>query len=150
MVSSISGRNGYPGVSSYAASKHALEGWTESLRYELTPLGIQVALVEPGSFATDIWTRGAIFSAGSRDAGSPNARRRERLQAAMKARPGKGRGNPQLVADGIARILETPHPRLRYVFGRDAKLLLMLRLLLPWSLFEHIILKFSGLLEKDS
>ena len=59
MVSSISGRLGFPGVSSYAASKFALEGWTETLRYEMKPLGIQVVLVEPGSFATDIWTRNA-------------------------------------------------------------------------------------------
>jgi NAD(P)-dependent dehydrogenase (short-subunit alcohol dehydrogenase family) len=47
MVSSISGRTGFPGVSSYAASKFALEGWAETLRYEMKPLGIQVVLVEP-------------------------------------------------------------------------------------------------------
>lgn len=147
MVSSISGRNGYPGVSSYAASKWALEGWAESLRYEMEPLGIHVVLVEPGSFATDIWTRGAIFSESSKDPASPNAARKERLAEAMKARPGKGRGNPQIVADGILAILETEKPALRYVFGRDAKLLLLLRKALPWRCFEWIILKFSGLLE---
>lgn len=148
MVSSVSGRNGYPGVSCYAASKFALEGWTETLRYELAPLGIQVALVEPGSFETDIWTRGAIFSAGSKDPASPNTVRRARLEAAMKVRPGKGRGNPQDVAEGVARILANPRPRLRYVFGKDAKLLLLLRALLPWRLFEWMILKAGGLLEK--
>ena len=147
MVSSVSGRNGYPGVSSYAASKWALEGWTESLRYELAPLGLQVALVEPGSFATDIWTRGAVHSAGSLAPDSPNASRRARLLAAMQARPGKGRGNPQLVADGIRRILETPQPALRHVFGRDARLLLALRARLPWRLFEWIVMKASGLLQ---
>jgi NAD(P)-dependent dehydrogenase (short-subunit alcohol dehydrogenase family) len=145
MVSSISGRNGYPGVSCYAASKFALEGWTETLRFELSPLGIQVALVEPGSFETDIWTRGAVISERSLDPSSPNAARRERWMAAMKARPGKGRGNPQQVADGIARILDDPRPRLRNVFGRDAKLLLFVRALLPWSLFERIIAKACGL-----
>lgn len=148
MVSSISGRTGYPGVSSYTASKFALEGWTESLRYEIAPLGLRVALVEPGSFATNIWTRGAIFSAGSTDPHSPNKLRRERLQAAMQARPGKGRGNPQHVADAIARILENPRPALRHVLGKDAALLLALRKLLPWPLFEWIVMKASGLLEK--
>jgi len=148
MLTSISGRTGYPGVSSYAASKYALEGWTESLRYEVAPLGLRVALVEPGSFDTDIWTRGAIFSAGSLDARSPNTVRRERLQAAMKARPGKGRGNPQDVANCIARILEDPKPRLRYVVGKDAKMLLVLRTLLPWRAFEWIVMRASGLLEK--
>ena len=75
MVSSISGRLGFPGVSSYAASKFALEGWTETLRYEMKPLGIQVVLVEPGSFATDIWTRNAKQTAGLQDPTSANASR---------------------------------------------------------------------------
>jgi len=148
MVASISGRTGYPGVSSYAASKFALEGWTETLRFELAPLGIQVALVEPGSFETGIWTHGAVHSTGSLDPHSPNAARRERLLKAMQARPGKGRGNPQQVADGIARILGDPRPRLRYVFGNDAKLLLAVRALLPWRLWERIVVRVSGLEEK--
>ena len=50
MLSSISGRIGFPGVSGYVASKFALEGWAETLRLEMKPLGIQVVLVEPGSF----------------------------------------------------------------------------------------------------
>ena len=45
MVTSISGRMGYPGVSSYAASKFALEGWTETLRFEMLPLGIHAVYV---------------------------------------------------------------------------------------------------------
>lgn len=148
MLSSVSGRNGYPGVSSYAASKYALEGWTESLRYEMAPLGITVTLVEPGSYNTDIWNRGAVFSAGSRDPLSPNLERRKRLMAAMEARPGKGRGNPQQVADGIARLLDEPHPTLRHLFGRDARALMALRALLPWRAFEWLIMKGSGLLGK--
>ena len=58
---------GFPGVSSYVASKFALEGWAETLRLEMKPLGIQVVLVEPGSFETDIWKRNAILSASTQD-----------------------------------------------------------------------------------
>jgi NAD(P)-dependent dehydrogenase (short-subunit alcohol dehydrogenase family) len=47
--------------SSYSASKHALEGWSESLRMEVSSLGIKVVLVEPGAFQTDIWTRGTVM-----------------------------------------------------------------------------------------
>jgi NAD(P)-dependent dehydrogenase (short-subunit alcohol dehydrogenase family) len=61
MVSSIGGLLGAVTVSSYSASKHALEGWSESLRLELNALGIKVVLVEPGAFQTDIWTRGAVM-----------------------------------------------------------------------------------------
>ena len=129
MVSSISGRLGFPGVSSYAASKFALEGWTETLRYEMKPLGIQVVLVEPGSFATDIWTRNAKQTAGLQDPNSANASRvpgwRTRIEQGAK-----NRANPQLVADVIARVLETPHPKLRYVVGRDARMALMMRRIL--------------------
>ena len=143
MLSSISGRMGFPGIGSYAASKFALEGWTETLRLELKPLGIQVVLVEPGSFETDIWTRNATISAGTEDANSPNAARvadwRKRIQ------DGKPKANPQEVADGIAAILDHPRPRLRYVFGRDAKMILLLRRLLPWSVFERLMIKASGL-----
>jgi len=143
MISSISGRMGFPGVGSYAASKFALEGWTETLRYELKPLGIQVALVEPGAFETDIWTRNAKLSAGLLDPNSPNAARipawRSRVEGQRK------KADPQIVADTIVAVLENPSPRLRYVVGTDAKAGLLLRKLLPWSLFERLIMKNTGL-----
>jgi NAD(P)-dependent dehydrogenase (short-subunit alcohol dehydrogenase family) len=143
MVSSISGRMGFPGVSSYVASKFALEGWAETLRVEMKPLGVQVVLVEPGSFETGIWTRNAAISAHTQNAASPNAARiarwRERIETA------KPRANPQVVADGIAAILDNPRPRLRYVFGRDAKMILLLRRLLPAWAFERLLIKVSGI-----
>lgn len=55
-VSSISGLTGFPALSPYAASKYALEGFSESLRLELLPFGIETALIEPGSYKTSIWT----------------------------------------------------------------------------------------------
>jgi len=144
MVSSGSGRMGFPGVSSYVASKFALEGWTETLRLEMKPLGIQVALVEPGSFETDIWTRNALISAGTRDAQSPNAARVARWRERMEANTNK-KANPQIVADAIAGLVENPRPRLRTVLGRDIKMGLWLRRLLPWSVFERIVSKAAGL-----
>jgi len=143
MVSSISGRMGFPGISSYAASKFALEGWTETLRLEMKPLGIQVALVEPGSFETDIWTRGSVIAERMRDPASPNAPRLAKWRARIETRT--PRANPQIVADGIADLLDNPRPRLRYVFGRDAKMGLWLRRLLPSGAFEQLFIKGSGL-----
>ena len=52
-ISSISGLLGFPGSGYYAASKHAIEGWSDSLRAEVGPLGIGVTCVEPGPFRTD-------------------------------------------------------------------------------------------------
>jgi NAD(P)-dependent dehydrogenase (short-subunit alcohol dehydrogenase family) len=143
MVTSISGRIAFPGLGNYAASKFALEGWTEALRYEMKPLGIQVVLVEPGSFDTDIWHRNARPAAGLLDSASPNAARavrwRQRVEHEIQ------RAHPQVVADLIARILENPRPRLRYVIGKDAHLGLMMRRLLPGSIFERFIIKVSGM-----
>lgn len=146
MVSSISGRTGFPGVSSYVASKFALEGWAETLRLEMASLGIKVAIVEPGSFETDIWTRNAKLTAKMRDSHSPNAARLARWQKRIEA-SAKSRANPQKVADLIARILETPEPRLRYVIGTDARMALLMRRMLSARLFERIMIKLSGLAE---
>jgi NAD(P)-dependent dehydrogenase (short-subunit alcohol dehydrogenase family) len=143
MVSSVSGRSGFPGASSYSASKFAMEGWSETLRLELKSLGIQVVLVEPGAFETDIWTRNATISERTLDACSPNAARIERWRKGIES--AKKQPNAQLVADGIAAILDDPRPRLRYLFGTDAKMAMMMRRLLPWSVFERLMIKFSGI-----
>lgn len=55
-IASIAGRMAAPLVSSYSASKFALEGWSEALRIEVHSLGIRVVLVEPGDYETDIWS----------------------------------------------------------------------------------------------
>jgi NAD(P)-dependent dehydrogenase (short-subunit alcohol dehydrogenase family) len=140
MVSSVGGRMAVPGLGSYNASKFALEGWSESLRLEMKPVGIQVVLVEPGSFETNIWN--AKPSAGMLDPASPNAARttrwRDKILGDVK------RANAQPVADLIADILDNPKPRLRYVIGKDAKIGLTLRRLLPSSLFELAIIKGTG------
>jgi len=144
MLSSISGRVGFPGVSSYAASKFALEGWTETLRYEMKTPGIQVVLVEPGSFDTDIWTRNARLTGGLTDPDSANASRvaawRSRIEQSAK-----DRANPRIVAELIARVVENPHPKLRYAVGKDARMALLLRGLLPAAWFERMIVKMSGM-----
>jgi hypothetical protein len=49
------------------------------------------------------------------------------------------------VADGIAHILDNPRPKLRYVFGTDAKMGLLLRSLLPWSFLERFLIRASGI-----
>lgn len=143
MISSISGRMGFAGVGSYSASKFALEGWTESLRYEMAPLGIQVVLIEPGAFETDIWTRNAKIAENLMKPESPNAARMPGWRA--KVQGDRKKADPQAVVDVIARVLENPRPKLRYVVGTDARVGLLLRSLLPWSVFERVIRKNTGL-----
>jgi len=109
----------------------------------MKPVGIQVVLVEPGSFETDIWTRNRTIAEGLLRSESPNAGRLARWRAVMET--SKPRANAQVVADGIAAILDNPRPGLRYVFGRDGKMGVWLKRLLPWSLLERLLIKASGM-----
>ncbi|HEU5451828.1 MAG TPA: SDR family oxidoreductase [Terriglobales bacterium] len=142
MVSSVSGRVGELGIGSYSASKFALEGWSEALRVECRTLGIHVALVEPGSFRTDIWDRNARIGKFALDRSSPNHQRGARFTQFIKSHLPTQDATP--VAKLIADIAEKPQPRLRYVIGKDAFLLLWLRRLLPWKSYEKVVLKVVG------
>ena len=139
MISSIGGLNGSVTVSSYCASKFALEGWSESLRLEVNALGVKVVLVEPGAFQTDIWTRGAVMGEKSTQESSPNIQRSLRMRDRVKALPKR---DPMEVARLIASIAQDPNPKLRYVVGRDAKVQLALKRILPWKWHEKLVANF--------
>jgi NAD(P)-dependent dehydrogenase (short-subunit alcohol dehydrogenase family) len=139
MVSSIGGLLGSVTVSSYSASKHALEGWSESLRLEINSLGIKVVLVEPGAFQTDIWTRGAVMGEQATKESSPNIQRSLRMRERIQALPKR---DPIEVARLIAKIAQNPNPKLRYLVGRDAKIQLAMKRILPWKWHEKIVANF--------
>ena len=136
MLSSVGGLHGSPVISSYSASKHALEGWSESLRLEVRSLGIRVALIEPGAYATDIWTRNAHLGDGVSDAHSPNLARSRRMQEHVGKMPKR---DPIEVARLIARVARDPNPRLRYLIGPDARIQMWLKRALPWKWHEKIV-----------
>jgi NAD(P)-dependent dehydrogenase (short-subunit alcohol dehydrogenase family) len=139
MLSSISGLHGSLVVSSYSASKHALEGWSESLRLEMNALGVKVVLVEPGSFQTDIWERNAHLGEKLRNGTSVNRERGEKMRDRVRALPKK---DPIVVAETIARIAQDPNPKLRYLVGRDARIQLWMKRILPWKWHEKMIANF--------
>jgi len=138
MMSSIGGLVGAPGLGSYEASKHALEGWSESVRLEVNPFGIRVVLVEPGSYETDIWTRNAVLGEKTQDPSSPYSARSQRLREF--ARKLKKR-DPAEVASLVVRIAQDPSPKLRYLVGPDAHIQLWLKRILPWKSFEKLMAK---------
>ncbi|MGN6432102.1 MAG: SDR family oxidoreductase [Gaiellaceae bacterium] len=124
-VGSIAGRSALPFLGAYAASKHALEAVTDSLRVELRPFEIDVAIVEPGTIATQIWAKGGeTFQriAESLPDGALGAYA-DRLAAFREAAAAAGRrGEPaEKVADAVEHALMAGRPRTRYVVGRDAK-----------------------------
>ncbi len=125
-MSSIAGRAGaLPLIGPYSASKRALEALAESLRVELLPWGIRVALIEPGSIATPIWAKGdETFDALL--AALP-AEGRERYGEALNrgrkigAQTGERGIPPEKVADKVEHALTSSRPRFRYLVGIDAK-----------------------------
>jgi NAD(P)-dependent dehydrogenase (short-subunit alcohol dehydrogenase family) len=137
-MSSISGKFGFPGLSPYTASKHALEGWGESLRLELKPFGIDVVLVEPGSYQTNIWSS-IDNTTVNRD--SPYYFYMEKLLDEIESSKA-GHGNPLDVAELVAGIAaQQKTPKLRYPIGKGTKLSLFMKSILPWRLLEKAVLK---------
>jgi len=139
-ITSVGGRAGAPMLSSYNASKFALEGWSEALRIEVHSLGIRVVLVEPGSYDTDIWERNLVIGQQALDPSSPNKERSQRFAEFVKSQA-KKRRDPGEIARLIVRVANDPNPKLRYLIGPDAKMQMWLRALAPWRRYERIMAK---------
>jgi NAD(P)-dependent dehydrogenase (short-subunit alcohol dehydrogenase family) len=140
MISSVCGRTGQPSLSSYASSKFALEGWTESLRMEMHSLGIRVVLIEPGAYDTDIWERNARISRHATDESSPNIERARRFRDFIQSGSIKRR-DPREVARLVARVANDANPKLRYLIGHDAYLQVILKAVMPFRLYERLVTK---------
>lgn len=118
----------------YSASKHALEAYTEGLRYEVRPFNIRVSLIEPGYFKTNILQ---TIATPDRPVEVYEARRK---QAARLERLSVQYGrDPIFVAHKIAHILRSRSPHLRYVVGLDAWVVTTAKRLLPFVAVERFI-----------
>jgi NAD(P)-dependent dehydrogenase (short-subunit alcohol dehydrogenase family) len=117
VISSEAAFNGHPCNSIYVASKWAVEGWAESLAFEVDQFGIEVILVEPGPYITDIW------QASPRIAPSDSVYRRwsENVFRSGDAHVAAKGGDPQVVAEKIADVLEAKRPSFRNPVGRLAR-----------------------------
>jgi NAD(P)-dependent dehydrogenase (short-subunit alcohol dehydrogenase family) len=144
-ISSIAGRMGNPGMSAYCASKFAVEGLSESLRLELLPLGIQVVLVEPGTFKTEIWERNKVMARRANDPASPNFERQKAVVSYVDQHVEKSGGDPMVVARAIVHAASAKAPRLRYLVGKDARTSARAKSLLPSKMFEKMVIKTVGL-----
>ena len=139
-ISSISGQVGFPGLSPYVSSKYALEGWSESLRLEVKPFGIDVALVEPGSYNTNIWEVGKQLATNQSDTTSPYKEYMDKIQKHINSGSDTF-GNPIDVANKIVEIAESKRTNLRYQIGKGVKLMIFAKKILPWRLWEYLVLR---------
>ncbi|TCJ81969.1 UNVERIFIED_ORG: NADP-dependent 3-hydroxy acid dehydrogenase YdfG [Bacillus cereus] len=139
-ISSISGQVGFPGLSPYVSSKYALEGWSESLRLEVKPFGIDVALIEPGSYNTNIWEVGKQLATNQSDTSSPYKEYMDKIQKHINSGSDTF-GNPIDVANKIVEIAESKRTNLRYPIGKGVKFMTFAKKILPWRLWEYLVLR---------
>ena len=115
-ITSAAGLIGQEFCAAYAASKFALEGWMESLRYDVEPYGIHTTIVEPGFFRTELLVEGAssIWPELSID---DYAERTAQTIAAWKSMNGQQGGDPAKLGAALVTIAALETPPLRFVAG---------------------------------
>ena len=140
-ISSVEGRLATPLTSAYAASKFALEGLSEALRTELWPLGIRVAVVEPGLFRTGLQESQVEFDEALTNfpAYIPSVE----SYKARHARFERLAGNPVKVAKVIHKIVRANHPAFRHPVGPEARMGMLGARLLPERLFQALLSRFT-------
>lgn len=145
-ISSIAGISGFPFISAHNSSAFALEGLTESLRYELKKFGIQISIVEMGGVNTNFFDNKIL---------TKNALHNEEYQTSMKNYLNmlenivRNTIPPEVVAEKILEIEKMDSLEPRYVVGEDAQLISNQKQILSPSEYEKYILDFilQGILD---
>jgi NAD(P)-dependent dehydrogenase (short-subunit alcohol dehydrogenase family) len=124
----------------YDASKHALEGWSDCLRLELKPFGIDVVIVEPGIIETE-FDDVSLAPMLERSGDGPYAELAQRVDRAFRATYKKGAGSPpSLISNVISKAISAKRPKTRYVAGKLARPLMFLRKHLGDRLFDWLVM----------
>jgi hypothetical protein len=147
MISSVAGENGAPFLGAYAASKHAIEGYSQSLRRELMLFGIDVVVIGPGAIATPIWDKADDIDV-DRYRNSPffdalNAVRDYMLERGRDGLP------PEDVGALVWHALTSENPKARYAILRNALMDRTVPRLLPTRVVDRMIARRLGLAPKQ-
>ena len=139
-ISSMGGKMYAPMGSWYHATKHAVEGWSDCLRLELSPFNIDVVIIEPGVIATefgDVMLGPLLARSGS----SPYSKMANAVASAAKASFHNGSASdPQVIVDLILRAVRANKPKTRYAAGKYAKPLMFVRKWFGDRIFDKMVL----------
>jgi NAD(P)-dependent dehydrogenase (short-subunit alcohol dehydrogenase family) len=146
-VSSMGGKIWEPLGSWYHASKFAVEGLSDSLRVEVAAFGIKVVIIQPGTIRSE-WSGIAADQLEATSANTPYAGQAKIIGGALRAvdRMQLASG-PEVVAEAIAKAVQSPKPRTRYVVGGGARGILLAERILPDRGFDRFIqlgYRFAG------
>ena len=139
-ISSVVGFLPAPYMGIYAASKHALEGYSESLDHEVRQFGIRISVVEPGFARTGLDQNSQLAGQHMEAYAVERDRAREAVRASIARDENAAR-----VASVVSEALKSRSPRRRYPAGREAKFLSLLKKLAPAQLLDKGIRKQFGL-----
>ena len=120
-ISSVVGRIGFPASPAYISSKFALEGLSESLRFELAPFGVNVVIIEPGVIKTNFMKNMQLAKKSELDTVYRDITVKVVSGVKMMAEMGT---NPKVVADTIVKAITDEKPLPRYIVGNDASMFL--------------------------
>jgi short-subunit dehydrogenase len=140
-VSSVSGMLAMPTMASYSASKHALEGASESLWYEMKPLGINVTLIQPGFVNSNSFNN--VYYSGKfteiTDTMGPYLDYYQYMTPFISKMMSRSKTTPERVAKTIFRVIKTNNPPLRVPASMDAIVFYYLRRWIPSRLFHRLL-----------
>jgi len=142
-ISSVAGHIAAPFTGAYSASKHAVEALSEALWFELRPFGVRVVLVEPGGFATNFGANVLVEPAYGAD--SPYRPLAARFSAAMEGFRAGPPQDPQEIADIVFAAAISEDPKLRWLGGDDARMLVPLYRSMDFESFASVMLQRLGL-----
>ena len=137
-ISSVAGRIGFPVSSAYISSKFALEGLSESLRFELMPFGVNIIIVEPGVIKTQFFDSMKLAEKAQKDSVYNDITEKVISGVKMMAEMGT---HPKEVADTIIKALKEEKPLPRYIVGNDAMMFLEAKKMKTDIEFENYLKK---------
>ncbi|MEX1187760.1 MAG: oxidoreductase [Bacteroidia bacterium] len=139
-ISSVGGKIYTPLGAWYHATKHALEGWSDCLRLELQPFGIDVIIIEPGGILTEFAEvlSDPMMERSGKSAYSNMAKSVSKSTERMYSKESKI-SKPQVIADVVSKALRASKPKTRYAAGFMAKPILFFRWMLSDRMFDALI-----------
>ena len=137
-ISSVAGRIGFPVSPAYISSKFALEGLSESLRFELMPFGVNVIIIEPGVIKTNFFN--SMKMAEKSNKNSEYNEITEKVISGVKMMAEMGT-HPNEVANTVVKALKEEKPLPRYVVGNDAMMFLEAKKMKTDIEFENYLKK---------
>ncbi|MEI8011758.1 MAG: SDR family NAD(P)-dependent oxidoreductase [Candidatus Omnitrophota bacterium] len=138
-ISSLSAFSGMPAFSAYVSSKWALEGFSESLNMELKPFGIDVLLVEPGSYRTKIFSDNARYAKNFNNQNSPYYAMSVGLQSFVNKYLRRSHRSPEEVAIVLEALATKKHVRFRNIIGVVSRLRYWVVRHIPFEFYAWIV-----------